>query len=199
MAGIGDLVKGLVRSSDGYMKFVDYEKSYREDNKEFLRGDMWEFSFINAPKIVYYPGDDLFKRRLNNVNISVSGGVNGFEKRMRGNYTIIQKTGQDTSGSISLSFVDREDQAISYFVDDWKQKIADRDTKYSFRKDDLVADCQMVLLNSGRQSVRKLTFWNCIIEDAGLDENGAESDGSDRADIQLSMRFEHYTRDWDNL
>lgn len=199
MAGIGNLVSSLVRGGEGYMKFVDYESSYREDNKEFLRGDMWEFSFTKAPKIVYYPGNDLFKKRLNNVNISVSGSVNGFEKRMRGNFTIIQKTGQDTSGSLSLSFIDREDQAISYFVDDWKQKIADRDTKYSFRKDDLVADCRMILLNSGRQPVRTLDFWNCIIEDASLDENGAESDGSDRSDIQLSMRFEHYSRDWNNL
>jgi len=199
MADIGGLVKGLVRSGDGYMKFVDYEKSYRDDNKEFLTGDKWEFRFVHAPSIVYYPGDDLINRRLNNVNVSVSGSVNGFEKRMRGNFTIIQKTGQDTRGSLSLGFVDKEDQAISYFIDDWKQKIADRDTKYSFRKNDLVADCQMIILNSGRQKVRTINFWNCIIDDASLDENGVESDGSDRSDIQLSMSFEHYTRSWDNL
>lgn len=199
MAGINKLVPQLVRSGNGYMNFVDYENSYREDNKEFLREEMWQFEFINAPKIVYYPGNDLFFRRLNNVNVSISGSVNGFEKRMRGNFTIIQKTGQDTSGSLSLGFVDREDQAISYFIDDWKQKIADRDTKYSFRKDDLVADCKLVLLNSGRIPVRTLTFWNCIIDDASLDENGVESDGSDRSDIQLSLRFEHYSRDFDNL
>ena len=155
MAGINKLVPQLVRSGNGYMNFVDYENSYREDNKEFLREEMWQFEFINAPKIVYYPGNDLFFRRLNNVNVSISGSVNGFEKRMRGNFTIIQKTGQDTSGSLSLGFVDREDQAISYFIDDWKQKIADRDTKYSFRKDDLVADCKLVLLNSGRIPVRR--------------------------------------------
>lgn len=199
MADINKLVPQLVRSGNGYMNYVDYMNSYREDNKEFLTEDKWHFEFINAPKIVYFPGSDLFNRRLQNVNVSVSGSVNGFEKRMRGNFTIIQKTGQDTSGSLSLGFIDREDQAISYFVDDWKQKIADRDTKYSFRKDDLVADCRLILLNSGRQPVRTLTFWNCIIDDASLDENGVESDGSDRSDIQLSMRFEHYSRDFDNL
>lgn len=199
MADIKNLVPNLVRAGKGYMSFVDYETSYREDNKEFLRGDMWQFEITEPPKIVYFPGNEIFFRRLNNVNISVSGTVNGFEKRMRGNFTIIQKTGQDTSGSLTLSFVDREDQAISYFVDDWKQKCCDRDTKYSFRKDDLVCDCNMTLLNSGRQPVRTLKFWNCIIEDATLDESGTESDGSDRSDIQLSMRFEHYSRDFDNL
>lgn len=193
-------VTDLVRQKGGLMSFIDYEKGYGQDNnKEFLRGDMWEFEMIEPPTIVYWPGPDLFKRRLTNVNISVDSSVNGFEKRMRGNYTIIQKTGQNTSGALSLSFIDREDQAISYFVDDWKQKCCDRDTKYSFRKEDLVAKCKMTIANSGRMAVRTLTFFNCIIQDAPLDENGVDADGSDRSDVQLSLQFEHYTRSWDNL
>lgn len=193
------VVSNLVKSSDGYMKFINYNDSYKDNNKEFLRGDMWEFSFVHPPKIVYYPGDDIFKRRLNSVNVSTDSSVNGFEKRMRGNYVIFQKTGQSTSGTLSLSFVDKEDQAITYFVDNWKQMIADRDTKYSFRKDDLVADCQMVLTNSSRIAVRKLYFHNCIIQDAPLDESGVDADGSDRADVQLSMQFEHYERTFENF
>lgn len=192
-------VSELVRGSDGYMKFIDYQKTYRDDNKEFLRGDMWEFQFFNAPKIVYYPGDTIMNARLNSVNVSIDYSVSGFDKRMRGNYVIHQATGQSTSGQLSLSFVDREDQAITYFVDDWKQKVADRDTKYSFRKDDLVADCRLILTNSSRIAVRTIEFYNCMIMDAPLDENGAAEDGTDRADVQLSMFFEHYSRDFDNL
>lgn len=192
-------VKDLVRQSDGYMNFIDYEKTYRDDNKEFLRGDMWEFQMFNAPKIVYYPGDKIMNARLNSVSVSIDSGVNGFEKRMRGNYTIRQQTGQSTYGQLNLSFVDKEDQAITYFCDDWRQKIADRDTKFSFRKDDLVCDCKMIYTNSSRINVRTLTFYNCIITDAQIDENGADSDGTDRADIQLSLAFEHYSRDFDNL
>lgn len=192
-------VKELVRNAGGYMSFIDYERTYKDDNKEFLRGDMWEFTFLSPPKIVYYPGDTIFKARLNSVNVSLNTSTNGFEKRMRGNYTIMQKTGQMTNGQLALTFVDKEDQAISYFVDDWRQKIADRDTKYSFRKDDVVADCQMVLTNSSRKKVRTMTFYNCIIDDAPLDENGVAEDGTDRADIQLTMSFEHHSRDWDNV
>ena len=192
-------VSELVRGSDGYMKFIDYQKTYRDDNKEFLRGDMWELQFFNAPKIVYYPGDTIMNARLNSVNVSIDYSVSGFDKRMRGNYVIHQATGQSTSGQLSLSFVDREDQAITYFVDDWKQKVADRDTKYSFRKDDLVADCRLILTNSSRIAVRTIEFYNCMIMDAPLDENGAAEDGTDRADVQLSMFFEHYSRDFDNL
>ena len=192
-------VSELVRSDNGYMNFIDYQNTYVDNNKEFLRGDMWEFSMYNAPKIVYYPGDKIMNARLNSVNIAIDESVNGFEKRMRGNFIIRQQTGQQTSGSLTLNFIDREDQAISYFVDDWRQKVADRDTKYSFRKDDLVCDCKMVLTNSSRLSVRVLSFYNCSIMSVMLDENGAAEDGSDRADVQLNLAFEHYSRDYTNL
>ena len=192
-------VRELVRGSELHMKFIDYHESYRDDNKEFLRGDMWQFDFMNPPKIVYYPGDDLIHKRLNSVNLSMDTSVNGFEKRMRGNYVIRQQTGQSTNGQLTLSFIDKEDQAISYFVDDWKQKIADRDTKYSFRKEDVVCDCEMFITNSSRIDVRHLTFYNCIIMDAPLDQNGADADGTDRSDVQLSMAFEHMEREFVNL
>ena len=39
---------------------------------------------------------------------------------MRGNYTIIQKTGQNTAGTLSLAFVDKENQAITYWFDNLK-------------------------------------------------------------------------------
>ena len=193
-------VTDLVRQSNGRMRFIDYTSTYRDDNKEFLRGDMWEFKFLNnGPRIVYYPGDTIINARLNSVQVGIDSSVSGFEKRMRGNFVIRQQTGQNTSGQLTLSFVDREDQAISYFVDDWKQKIADRDTKYSFRKDDLVTDCELYITNSSRLDVRTIHFYNCVIMDAPLDENGVDADGTDRSDVQLSMAFEHFSRNWDNL
>ena len=192
-------VASLVTGGEGKLKYIDYENTYRDDNKEFLRGDLWHFSFLNAPKIVYYPGDTIFNARLNQISVGIDNSVNGFEKRMRGNFSVYQQTGQNTSGTLSLSFVDREDQAITYFLDDWHQKIADRDTKYSFRKDDLVADCKIEFLNSSRIPVRTITFFNCIITDKTFDENGVAEDGSDRADVQLTMKFEHYQRDFNNI
>ena len=195
----GSAVSELVRGSDGRQKFIDYIGTYRDDNKEFLRGDMWEFHFVTAPKIVYYPGDDIINKRLHSVQIGIDYSVIGFEKRMRNDFTIYQQTGQNTHGTLSLNFTDKEDQAIHYFTDDWRQKIADRDTKYSFRKDDLVCDCRMVLTNSSRLDVRTLYFYNCIISDATLDENGQADDGTERADVTLNLKFEHYSRLFDNL
>ena len=192
-------VADLVRSSNLRQKFIDYHETYYEANKEFLRGDMWELKFLTAPKIVYYPGDDIINARLNSVQTGIDYSVNGFEKRMRNNYVIYQQTGQNTSGTLTLSFTDKEDQAITYFADDWRNKISDRETKYTFRKDDLVCDIQLYLTNSSRIDVRTLTFWNCILSDASMDESGQAEDGTDRADIQMSLKFEHYSREFDNL
>ena len=191
-------VSELVRQTGGYMDFIEYP-NYKDDNKEFLRGDLWEFTFTPPPRIVYYPGDKIFKSRLNQVNIGIDTSVSGFEKRFRGNYVIFQQTGQQTSGQITLQFTDREDQAITYFADDWRQKISDRDCKYSFRKDDLVANATLVITNSSRIGVRKLFFYNCIIQDAGIDENGVAEDGSDRSEVPITLKFEHYERDYLNL
>lgn len=44
-------VADLVRSGDLYMQFINYHDTYKDNNKEFLRGDMWELNFINVPKI----------------------------------------------------------------------------------------------------------------------------------------------------
>lgn len=191
-------VRDLVVGQDKALGFLDYQ-NMKETEKEFLRGDLWEFTLVNPPKVVYYPGHDIFKKRLVQINLGVDTSVNGFEKRLRGNFVVLQKTGQNTAGTISLQFTDREDQAISYFVDDWRQKISDRDCKYSFRKEDLVSDAKLEIFNSSRVPVRTLMFYNCIIQDAQLDENGAADDGSDRADVPLNLQFEHYERIFDNL
>lgn len=187
-------VTELVRQSNGRMTFIDYEKSYKDDNKEFLRGDMWEFKITSAPKIVYYPGDGIINKRLNSVNVGLDYSVTGIEKRMRGGYVIQQRTNQNTSGTLTLNFVDREDCAITYWGQDWRDKIADPDTKYSFRKDDLVMDCELYLTNSSRIDVKQLKFYNCQITDAPVNENGEQDSETDRADVSLTFSFEHYSR-----
>ena len=192
-------VRDLVHGQNGYMDFVDYEMTYKDDNKEVLRGDMWQLDW-EPPKIVYWPGDSIMNARLNTVNVAINYGATGIQKRLRGNFSIYQQTGQDTSGTLTLGFVDKEDQAITYFITDWRNKVADPDTKFSFRKSDLVADkITMHILNSSRIPVRTIEFFNCIIVDGVTDENGADVDGTDRADIQLSMMFEHHRRTFNNI
>ena len=49
---------------------------------------MWELKFLNAPKIVYYPGDEIINARLNSVNVGIDYSVGGIEKRMRNDYVL---------------------------------------------------------------------------------------------------------------
>ena len=194
-------VASLVRASDysGRMQFIDYENTYKDNNKEFLRGDMWELKCLNAPKIVYYPGDEILNARLNSVQVGIDYSATGITKQMRGGWRIEQRTNQNTSGTLTLSFVDREDCSITYWVTDWRDKIADPDTKYSFRKDDLVSDWMLVITNAQRIDVKTLTFYNCQFQDAPINENGELDSESDRADVTLSLTFEHYSRQHNNL
>ena len=194
-------VASLVRASDysGRMQFIDYENTYKDNNKEFLRGDMWELKCLNAPKIVYYPGDEILNARLNSVQVGIDYSATGITKQMRGGWRIEQRTNQNTSGTLTLSFVDREDCSITYWVTDWRDKIADPDTKYSFRKDDLVSDWMLVITNAQRIDVKTLTFYNGQFQDAPINENGELDSESDRADVTLSLTFEHYSRQHKNL
>lgn len=194
-------VSELVRSSDysGRMQFIDYENTYKDNNKEFLRGDMWELKCLNAPKIVYYPGDEILNARLNSVQVGIDYSATGITKQMRGGWRIEQRTNQNTAGTLTLSFVDREDCSISYWTTDWRDKIADPNTKYSFRKDDLVSDWQLIITNAQRIDVKTLNFYNCQFQDAPINENGDLDSESDRADVTLSLSFEHYTREHNNL
>ena len=91
------------------------------------------------------------------------------------------------------------DQGITYWFEDWKNKCSDRETAYSFRKDDLVGDCELIITNSSRVGVRKLTFYNVIIQDATWSENGELEDATDRADLQAVLNFEHMSREWLNI
>ncbi len=197
----GTKIAQLVRDGkgSGLMSFIDYERTYRDDNKEFLRGDMWELKVTHAPTIVYYPGDHLINGRLNSVQVGIDYSTTGIEKRMRGGFTIAQRTSQNTSGTLSLQFVDREDTAITYWVTDWRNKISDPDTRYSFRKDDLYLDCQLIITNSSRVPVKIMYFYNCLYQDAPINENGEEASETDRADVTLTMSFEHYHREETNL
>jgi len=191
-------VASLVSSNGLQMDFINYD-NYKENNKEFLRGDLWELKVTAPPKIVYYPGDDIFNKRLQSVQVGLDYSVIGIEKQMRGNYAIYQQADQSTYGTLTLTFTDREDQAITYFAQDWRNKVADPDCKYSFRKDDLVMDCELHITNSSRIDVRVLKFFNCQITDAQYDESGAPQAGVDRADVTIGLRFEHYSRSFENI
>ena len=60
-------------------------------------------------------------------------------------------------------------------------------------------DCKLFITNAQRLDVRELTFYNVIIQDAGIDNNGQAEAESDRSDVTMSAKFEHYSLEFKNL
>ena len=165
-----------------------------ENEKEFLLDTNWECTMTKKPAAVYYPGDDIWKSRLNSVTPGIPADVTGVSQVIRG-FTINQKTAVNTAGSISLVFIDREDQAMSAMFDDWKQKICDREIRFQFRKEDTTANLKHVMFNTSRIPVRKLEFLGCQPSSAELKEDGVgDIESNSLGELSVSLDYEHSRR-----
>lgn len=181
-------------SGNTMMSEVNYV-SVRDNHREFILPNMWEVSWITRPAAVYYPGDEIFRARLNAIAPSIPTGITGIQQVIRG-YTKNQKTSVSTNGTVTLTFIDKEDQSMTMFCDDWKNKISDPDTKYSFRTEDTMADIKHLILNTGRIPIRKLEYLGCQPSEVPLNEEGTgEAEiSSHLGEIPLNLDFEHFTR-----
>jgi len=184
--------------STKYLDFLDYHK-IADSQKEFIRSDMWQLEFIQYPRVVYYPGNDLINQRLISVVPTTQGSVTDLSQIVRG-FKVHQTGAVSTSGSLALTFGDREDQAITMFVEDWKNKAMDPDKRYSFRKEDLMAQIGITMFNTSRVPIRKLTFYACIIADRGIQENFTGDEGATNlSEVTLNLNFEHHKRELLNM
>lgn len=181
------------------LKNVNYI-DINESQREFIRKDTWEVKWIQPPRAVYFPGQAMMNARCTSYSSSISTSLSGISETIRG-YKLNQKTTRDTSGSLTLEFVDKEDQAISIFAEDWANKISDAETKYSFRKEDTVAKIHIPIFNTSRIVIRELQFYACQPSDTGIKEEGSsEVEQSDHlGKVSMSLDFEHYKRIFRNI
>lgn len=176
------------------MGYVNYQ-NIAQNHKEFLLPSNWDLYFTKKPAAVYFPGDDIIRARCATVEPSVQDAISGVEHTVRG-YTIKQKTSTNTSGTCTINFIDREDQAIVAFVTNWRECISDPETKFSFRTEDTYADIQYRLFNTSRIAVRQLRMLKCQPSDATLPESSISDAevSSTLAEIPLALDFDHYSR-----
>lgn len=183
-----------VFGNNGVMSYVDY-KTINDSNKEFLRNDIWEFKFTAAPNAVYFPGNKLLQSRLVNVQPQFNFALSEMRAIIR-QFTVRQTIySGETSGMVTLQFVDREDQAITAFINDWAQKFGDREGRRVFRKEDTVAQCELIQMNSTRVPIRKYTLYNCQIAGDGMATFGVpftSGDAQQSGDCVLNLAFEHF-------
>lgn len=188
-----------VLQGNGYMNYVNHT-TLKENNKEFILNTLWEVSFTQVPAAVYYPGDSIIFSRLTGFTPSIDSAITGVEAVIRG-FTIMQKTSQKTNGTLSMDFMDREDQAISVFIYDWGTKISDPDTKFSFRKEDTVAEITQTIFNTSRQPIRSNVFYNFQpTTNGGLKEDGvSDPDAGNNSEVTIEGDFEHYKKRFLNI
>lgn len=176
------------------LDFLNY-KNIREGNKEFTRSDLWEINFLTVPQ-TYFPGKEFIDQRCTGVSPGVPNSVNMINHNIRG-FDIHQGTTQTTSSSASLTFVDREDLAIRTWIESWKNLIANRETLASNRKSTYCCDIEITYFNTSRVPISRITLYNCLLTDASPNEDGT-NDPSSTSDISMSLRYEHFKREYLN-
>jgi hypothetical protein len=185
--------KEVLEGNDA-LGYIDYGV-LSEENKEFLLTNGWDFEFIIPPSAVYFPGNNLIKARLTGVDMAVPSGLTEVSAVYRG-FTIRQSViSGTTAGTITLNFTDREDQAISAFIDDWRDKMGTRENRFAFRKEDTIAEGKLTMYNTSRKPIRVYTFKALQINEGSGTLNVAfNSDDPQQAGMcSLPLSFEHFT------
>lgn len=189
----------LMQQND-QLNYINYD-NLRENNREFLRSDTWDFEFTIPAAAVYFPGNALLKRRMINVNPQFPVTLSQMTAVIR-QFSINQQVfSGTTSGTISIDYMDFEDQAIMAWLDDWRDKIGGRKDRYAFRKEDVVAEGVLTIMNSSRRPIRKYTMYAMQLQDPGqgLNPQLTSDDAQNVGNISASWVFEHYDVEFLNI
>ena len=157
-------IMGKYSSNSDCLNYINYQ-TIREGNKEFLRNDVWDFEFI-TPDMKLFPDRFLFKVRVTDIKVEFPT--------------------ENGSGTITLNFIDREDQTISKFIYDWRNK-------HSKLKD---VGCILTLFNEKRKPIRIYTLHD--LQPMGMIDLNLCS-GSKAQTITCPLKFGHYHVQWCNI
>ena len=192
---------GSMIGDDKPLGYINYE-TLKEEHKEFLLTNNWDLEFLEAPHACYFPGNQLLKVRTTAVTPSFPGDITEIEAIIR-QFSIVQSVGSGTTkGTISVTYVDREDQAIRIFLDDWRDKISNRENRFSFRKEDTIATVRLTHYNTTRKPIATFLMY-AVRPQGNLAETMNTSFNSDDAaqagEYSVTYTFEHFKPEWNNL
>jgi hypothetical protein len=193
-------IKDVVSEGD-YLSYINYDE-LKEEHKEFLRSDLWDVEFLEAPHAVYFPGNALLKRRIRSANPSFNAGMSELMAIIRQFYIHQTVRSGQSNGTISLDYQDREDQVIRAFLWDWYNKISDHETRFSFRKEDTQAVIKLTEFNSTRRPIAEFVMYSCQPTDGAAEAINKPHESEDPADngqYTSTLSFEHYTFRFLNL
>lgn len=162
-----------------------------EGNIEFIRGDIWDIEVPTDgwPLAVYSPGMDMIKTRLKSMSINMNNATGKIQKEIFAQQ-LHQNAGRDIqNGTITMQFLDKEDQAITNIANDWLNQIGDPDTGFGRHKKELLLNMDVVFYNTLLSRVREYKCIAGILDSADIPDTPGEK-GSDLSDVSLSISFE---------
>lgn len=191
--------KELLLQNDG-LNYINYN-TLKEEHKEFLLSNLWNFRFSVPPAAVYYPGEQMLAARTQSVDPSFPGGLTEVSAIIR-QFTIRQTVmSGTTAGSFTVQYNDREDQAIAVFIDDWRDKLGDRENRYMFRKEDTIATGILTMYNTSRKPIREYTLHAVQPGDGSPVIQGSfnSDDPTNIGQYSIQFTFEHMDLTWKNV
>jgi len=200
MANLFLEAKELLLQND-QLNYINYD-TLSQERKEFLRSDLWDFEWTKPCNAVYFPGNAFVKARTKSVNPSLNSSITQLTATIR-NFNIYQSVYSGTTeGTISIEYQDFEDQSIMAWLDDWREKLGDRENRYTFRKEDTCAEAKLTMFNSSRKPIRIYTLRTIQLTDPGISglysPSFSSDDPSDLGTISASFHFEHCELTWMN-
>lgn len=162
-----------------------------ESNLEFIRGDIWdvEMGTNDWPLAVYNPGIDIFKKRLHDMSISMQNGTQKIDKEIFSQH-IYQNAGRDIqTGTVTFNFIDKEDQAITFMLNDWLNQVGDPQTGFGRHKKELIMNLK---INFYDTLLRKFRYYNCvtgILDTVDIPETPGDK-ASDLSNCSMTLQFE---------
>lgn len=169
-----------------------------ESGKEIRRKDYWLLE-IETPKGIYFPGNELIQIRTNSFTTGISDDIQVLDRSIRGFKVKQGAKPSDTSGQMQLTLSDRIDQTISYFIDQWKQAIGNRDELSGLPKELYVSPViTATYFDINENPIRQIRFINCFLSTGGLPEDG-DAEPSIEDELTISIDYEHFYREFKNV
>lgn len=170
----------------------DY-KVVAEQNLEHIRNDIWDVEITKWPTAVYNPGYDMLKRRLQTFDPGTDTQPVNISKNILGHE--VNSPGGRNSQPVDITFTwnDREDQAITYMVNDYLNQSGDSDTGFSRHKTELMFECSLIFYNTLLKPVRRIEYYTGLYGSSSIHDNVGEH-GGDNSTVSLTVHCEHHKR-----
>lgn len=176
-----------------FMGYVEYPK-LRGAEREFLWDHNWDIDIPTPPRAIYWPGLEFLKTRLTSMSIEIPKELQGeIRAEIRG-FSIIQAGGFKSSGSVTMNFIDFEDQVIFAMANSFLEAGGGNRYKFMLRKPDtIIPEMHVYILNSSRLPVRKYVLYTLVFKsyEANTNEYPTEP-GEGRHEVTLTFDYEHF-------